>query len=353
VSNHVKAGAAVTAAVGCLMAMTVGFPLLAVAGLAGSGDPFGAGGGLKADGIPPTAALAYQRAADAARHFDPACEIPPWILAGVGQIESRHGTAGGAAASTSGDVLPRIVGPALPALGDDTDDGKWDGDPSVDHAVGPMQFIPTTWRIYGLDGNHDGVIDPHNLYDAELTAAAYLCAAGGPMATKDDWRRGLLAYNHSSAYVADVLKAAKGYREDPTTQQAAATPGAAVHVVNVAGIGPTNIEWSHQVEAMLAAAESDGLTLTGSSYRHPAQQIALRRAHCGTSHYATYDMPASQCSPPTARPGTSLHELGLAIDFHNCSTRSSACYRWLATNALRYGIHSLPSEPWHWSTTAS
>ncbi len=78
-----------------------------------------------------------------------------------------------------------------------------------------MEFIPTTWRSYGLDGNDDGVIDPHNIYDAALTAAAYLCASGRPMATKDDWRRGLLAYNHSAAYVAEVLDAADSYRPEP------------------------------------------------------------------------------------------------------------------------------------------
>jgi LAS superfamily LD-carboxypeptidase LdcB len=60
-------------------------------------------------------------------------------------------------------------------------------------------------------------------------------------------------------------------------------------------------------------------------------------------------MPAGQCHPPTARPGTSMHELGLAIDFYNCSSRSSRCWQWLNANAARFGFHNLPSEPWHWS----
>jgi hypothetical protein len=105
------------------------------------------------------------------------------------------------------------------------------------------------------------------------------------------------------------------------------------------------------VEALLADAQADGLELTGSGYRSHARQIELRRAHCGTSAYAIYEMPSSQCSPPTARPGTSMHEQGLAIDFDNCSSRSTACYRWLAANAARYGLYPLPSEPWHWSTS--
>ncbi len=131
---------------------------------------------------------------------------------------------------------------------------------------------------------------------------------------------------------------------------AAVTANGPVELVEIAGIGATNAQWAPQVRAMLAAAASDGLTLTGSSYRDPSQQIALRRTHCGTSQYATYEMPASQCRPPTARPGTSRHELGLAIDFRSCSTRSTPCYRWLASHAETYGISNLPSEPWHWST---
>lgn len=108
-------------------------------------------------------------------------------------------------------------------------------------------------------------------------------------------------------------------------------------------------EIAPQLQAMLTAAAADGLTLTGGGYRNPAEQIALRRAHCGSSYEAIYLKPASSCSPPTARPGASMHERGLAIDFRNCSTRSTACYRWLAANAARFGFRNLPSESWHWS----
>lgn len=351
-SKHLKIGAGVTAGVLSLMTMTVGMPLLVMAGFIGSGDPLGGGGGLKTDGIPPAAAVAYQRAADAARGFAPPCEIPPWILAGVGEVESGHGTYGGATIDPNGNVTPPIIGIPLPGLGGDTDDGVWDGSTTVDHAVGPMQFIPATWRSFGLDGNDDGVIDPHNIYDATLTAAAYLCASGGPMATEDDWRRGLLAYNHSTTYVAEVLEIAYTYRQDPV-QPVSVVAGGPVPLVDIPGIGPTNASWALQVQAMLAAAEADGVHLTGSSYRDAAAQIALRRAHCGASQYAIYEMPSGSCSPPTARPGTSNHEQGLAIDFDRCSTRSTACYQWLASNAGRFGIHNLPSEAWHWSTTGS
>jgi probable HAF family extracellular repeat protein len=109
-----------------------------------------------------------------------------------------------------------------------------------------------------------------------------------------------------------------------------------------------------QIDQLVAAAEADGLALTGSGYRDRARQIELRRAHCGNNMYAIYMMPASQCSPPTARPGTSMHERGLAIDF-SCDgelirERSNPCFVWLAEHAASYGLWNLPSERWHWST---
>lgn len=109
------------------------------------------------------------------------------------------------------------------------------------------------------------------------------------------------------------------------------------------------------LSSLLSAAANEGITLCGGGYRDPAEQIALREAHCGTSHYAIYEMPSSQCSPPTARPGTSNHEKGLAIDFRcngggAISSQSSPCFVWLSNNAASYGLYNLPSEPWHWST---
>jgi len=111
------------------------------------------------------------------------------------------------------------------------------------------------------------------------------------------------------------------------------------------------------VQALLDASFADGVNLCGGGYRDPAEQIALREAHCGTSYYAIYEMPASQCDPPTARPGTSMHEQGLAIDF-TCDgggalSSGSNCFTWLSANAATYGLYNLPSEPWHWSTNGN
>jgi hypothetical protein len=106
--------------------------------------------------------------------------------------------------------------------------------------------------------------------------------------------------------------------------------------------------------ALLGAANAAGVHLCGGGYRDPEAQIALRIAHCGTSNYAIYQMPASQCTPPTAKPGTSMHEQGLAIDF-TCNgggtvSRGDPCWNWLVIHAGTYGLHNLPTEPWHWST---
>jgi hypothetical protein len=104
------------------------------------------------------------------------------------------------------------------------------------------------------------------------------------------------------------------------------------------------------VRNLLAAAKADNLSLCGSGYRDNARQIELRKQNCGTTYYDIWQKPSSQCSPPTAIPGTSMHEKGLAIDFNSCSTRTTACYKWLAENAADFGLVNLPSEPWHWST---
>jgi hypothetical protein len=109
------------------------------------------------------------------------------------------------------------------------------------------------------------------------------------------------------------------------------------------------------LEAMLAAAAADGIVLRGTGYRDPAAQIELRRAHCGPSYYEIYVMPPFECVPPTAIPGSSMHEQGLAIDFtwngQSITTQSSPAFVWLAANAARFGFYNLPSEPWHWSVS--
>ncbi len=129
---------------------------------------------------------------------------------------------------------------------------------------------------------------------------------------------------------------------------------APVDLTTVRGI-VVNVALAENLEGFLAAMEARGYTLGGGGYRSSDSQIRLRRAHCGTSDYAIWEMPASQCRPPTARPGRSAHERGLAIDFTYqgsiIRSRSSAVFQVMSEVASAYGLYNLPSEPWHWSTT--
>lgn len=134
----------------------------------------------------------------------------------------------------------------------------------------------------------------------------------------------------------------------PSFADIAATGGGDTHGIKVAPSLRGNLA------RLLAAAKADGIYFTGGGYRSSAGQVALRRAHCGSSSFAVYQARATSCSPPTARPGFSQHEVGLAVDFAQAGrglTRGSAGYRWLRANAHRYGLKNLPSEPWHWSTS--
>ncbi len=169
--------------------------------------------------IPALTLRAYREAAAWAAGFDPDCRLPWTVLAGIGRIESNHGLFGGPAArfSAGGTVSPRITGPPLDGNGvariPDSDGGRWDGDATWDRAVGPMQFIPTTWRSLGRDGNGDRVADPNNLFDAAVSAAGYLCLGGdGDLGDPARLRQAIYGYNHSWPYVDAVLGWARLYQ---------------------------------------------------------------------------------------------------------------------------------------------
>jgi membrane-bound lytic murein transglycosylase B len=152
---------------------------------------------------------AYVKAADALASEAPACALRWQILAGVSRTEGRHGTYGNSTLGPDGTTDPPIVGIPLDgnnntALIRDTDGGALDGDPVYDRAVGPMQFIPTTWRAYASDGTGNGVADPHNLYDATLAAGRLLCSRSSALDTEAGLRQALLSYNLSDEYVRAV-----------------------------------------------------------------------------------------------------------------------------------------------------
>lgn len=165
--------------------------------------------------IPQAALQAYGYAARAADAEHPGCGLSWPVLAGIGAIETSHGRYGGSELDGTGRPSNPIRG--LPLNGDgvksvpDTDGGQLDGDPHVDRAVGPLQFIPDTWREHGRDADGDGVADPNDIDDAALTAAGYLCEAGGDLRQPEPFWQALLAYNRSESYGQDVLDHADQY----------------------------------------------------------------------------------------------------------------------------------------------
>lgn len=178
--------------------------------------------------IPAPALAAYQRSAET-------CPGLRWeLLAAVGRVESGHGTTNGASIGTDGVVAPPILGPPLDGSGAGGNTtplpaGTWSGRWGVTgrwlQAVGPMQFLPPTFDAWAVDGDGDGLLDPHDIDDAVATAAVYLC---GPVGRIDDEGSALRRYNHSNAYSDEVLAWAERYAEAPPLHVDAAANAAAL-----------------------------------------------------------------------------------------------------------------------------
>ncbi|WP_246025236.1 lytic transglycosylase domain-containing protein [Saccharopolyspora antimicrobica] len=168
--------------------------------------------------IPARAIVAYVNADLAMRQHQPGCRISWATLAGIGRVESNHGRFAGRLLREDGRPSSPIIGVPLnggPGIREilDTDGGRLDGDPVHDRAVGPMQFIPSTWRRWATDGNGDGIGDPQNIDDAAASAARYLCAGGRDMTTGGGWWAGVMSYNNSVEYAQKVFALAESYAE--------------------------------------------------------------------------------------------------------------------------------------------
>ncbi len=166
--------------------------------------------------LPSAALRAYKHAARTINASRPGCRMPWTLLAGIGRVESDHGRYGGSVLGADGVPRPAIVGVALDGKGPvaairDTDHGAFDGDTVWDRAVGPMQFIPSTWRTAGRDGDGDGRRSPNDIDDAALAAAAYLCGSRD-LSSTDAQRAAIFSYNPSTYYVDLVSAFARGYR---------------------------------------------------------------------------------------------------------------------------------------------
>ncbi|WJY89385.1 hypothetical protein CCONF_04175 [Corynebacterium confusum] len=172
-------------------------------------------------GIPAQALRAYGNAELIARDSWPGCNLRWNTLAGIGYVETRHGTYSGnwfkpSSLDDNGYPQPPIVGISLDGTNNtaeipDTDNGEFDGDTEYDRAVGPMQFIPESWKRVGVDANGDGHPDPNQIDDAAAGAAKLLCLDGRDLSHEQGWVDGVFAYNQSGEYVRKVAAAANSY----------------------------------------------------------------------------------------------------------------------------------------------
>jgi hypothetical protein len=175
-------------------------------------------GTASTSGIPSAALAAYQRAESVINAADTSCELPWQLIAAIGRVESDHGRFGGNVLGDDGVAQPGIYGIALNGRNNtqritDTDAGQYDSDDTYDRAVGPMQFIPSTWSVVGVDGDNDGRRDPQDIDDAALATAVYLCSGDDDLSQEAGQRASVYRYNHSNDYVDLVLSIMRAYME--------------------------------------------------------------------------------------------------------------------------------------------
>jgi hypothetical protein len=164
-----------------------------------------------ASGVPGPGIAAYGVATLRLAADDPGCHLAWTTLAGIGWVESHNGTIGGRTLEADGRPDRPITGVELDGSGKVAE--VPDGAGGFQHALGPMQFIPSTWQTWASDGDGDGVADPQDLDDAAYAAGRYLCASGGDLSTATGWSAAIFSYNHSDDYVRAVYDAAKAYAD--------------------------------------------------------------------------------------------------------------------------------------------
>ncbi|NMN96717.1 lytic transglycosylase domain-containing protein [Antrihabitans stalactiti] len=215
--------------------------------------------GLSANtlGIPEIALAAYRNAELAMAATTPGCGVTWHLLAGIGRIESGH--ANGGSTDSAGTTITPILGPAL----DGTLPGNEiiaAGDNAFVRAVGPMQFLPSTWTHYAADGNGDGIADPNNVFDAALGAAQYLCSGNLDLRDAAAELRAVLRYNNSMSYASDVLSWSATYAGGVHQSGPATLPGFTPEVADVAPTQPVPTETTSEPVQPTAPSTIEPLT---------------------------------------------------------------------------------------------
>lgn len=195
-----------------------------------------------ASSIPQAALAAYQRAEAVINKADRGCKIPWELIAAIGRVESDHGRFGGNTLDDDGVARPGIYGVPLNGKNNtqdisDTDAGQYDNDTRHDRAVGPMQFIPSTWAVVGVDGDSDGTRNPQDIDDAALATAVYLCSGDDDLSAEKGQRASVYRYNHSNDYVDLVLSIMQAYMDGDFSAVPTSTLTSGVILPDLSGSG--------------------------------------------------------------------------------------------------------------------
>ena len=239
-------------------------------GVQGSGDHVVAT--ASTSGIPAAALAAYQRAQTVIDAADRGCHLPWQLVAAIGRVESDHGRADGNTLDDNGVARPGIYGPQLDGSHGttriaDTDAGQYDSDAKFDRAIGPMQFIPSTWSVVGVDADGDGKRNPQDIDDAALATAVYLCSGDDDLSTIRGQRAAVYRYNHSTSYVDLVMSIEQAYTDGDFTSVPNGTTSAGYLVPNPAP--PAHAPTRHQPKHPQHGQPG---TSTGGTTSEPTEQ---------------------------------------------------------------------------------
>ena len=222
--------------------------------------------GASTSGIPSAALSAYQRAAQIIDAADTTCNVPWELIAAIGRVESNHGQYAGNTLNSDGVSVPGVFGPQLNGKSGtqaimDTDGGQLDQDSVYDRAVGPMQFIPSTWSSVKVDADGDGQRNPQDIDDASLASGVYLCSGDDDLSTRAGQEASVFRYNHSKAYVDLVLRIMEAYSQGDYTAIPSGTYGGTIFSPSAASTIKTR---QHAAQQHSSTSTSGGSTTTTS-----------------------------------------------------------------------------------------
>jgi hypothetical protein len=230
--------------------------------------------GASSNGIPAPALAAYQRGAQIINAADKSCNIPWELIAAIGRVESDHGRYGGNTLSEDGVSKPGIFGIALNGKNgtqaiNDTDGGQLDQDTVYDRAVGPMQFIPSTWQVVKVDADGDDQRNPQDMDDAALATAVYLCSGQDNLSNRSGQEEAVYRYNHSQDYVNLVLRIMEAYSSGDYTAVPSGTYGGSSYSPSYSAAIDSSYKQARERKARQRAREraaaDDGSASSGSS----------------------------------------------------------------------------------------